>query len=274
MLNCRSVLGLLAALSVPSRLLADGSKYDLRPGLAKRFADDGTACVFAASENPASGTEVLVSDSARALEGILPASTFKIPHSIIALETGVVADPDGDVFKWDGVERSIPEWNRDHTLRSAIAVSAVPVYREIARRIGPEPMKEFVQKLAYGNGDIGGAPVDAFWLRGNLRVSPVQQLQFIGQLLRGKLPVSQRSQEIVRDILPLTKVGSAVIRAKTGLVGGDSPAADAKVGWLVGWAEKGSTQTAFALNLDIREPRHIASRMKLAQLLLADTGAI
>jgi len=42
----------------------------------------------------------------------------------------------------------------------------------------------------------------------------------------------------------------------------------------VGWAEKGSTQTVFALNLDIHEPRHIATRMKLAQLLLADVGAI
>jgi beta-lactamase class D len=62
------------------------------------------------------------------------------------------------------------------------------------------------------------------------------------------------------------------------LVGLDdqSPAgsASATIGWLVGWVEKGSKQTTFALNLDIREPRHAASRMKLAQQLLADVGAM
>jgi len=46
------------------------------------------------------------------------------------------------------------------------------------------------------------------------------------------------------------------------------------LGWLVGWVEKGSAQTVFALNMDYREPRHIADRMKLAQQCLADIGAI
>jgi beta-lactamase class D len=46
------------------------------------------------------------------------------------------------------------------------------------------------------------------------------------------------------------------------------------LGWLVGWAEKGPASTVFALNLDIREPRHVADRMKLAQQCLTDIGAI
>jgi beta-lactamase class D len=48
----------------------------------------------------------------------------------------------------------------------------------------------------------------------------------------------------------------------------------ATVGWLVGWVENGSRQTHFALNLDIREPRHVASRMKIAQQQLSNLGAI
>jgi beta-lactamase class D len=163
-------------------------------------------------------------------------------------------------------------------LRSAIAASAVPVYQEIARRIGADRMRMYVDKLDYGNRDIGGSPIDYFWLRGNLRISPLQQIEFLDRLRRAVLPVSKRSQDLVRDILPVTKVGDSVIRAKSGLIGVDdkSPAGgvSATVGWLVGWAEKGSTQTVFALNLDIREPRHIASRMKLAQQLLSDVQAI
>jgi beta-lactamase class D len=75
----------------------------------------------------------------------------------------------------------------------------------------------------------------------------------------------------------VTKVGNAIIRAKSGLIGVDDKSPNgnvATVGWLVGWAERGSAETVFALTLDIREPRHIASRAKLAQQLLADIGAV
>jgi|GEM_PF-5467902 len=39
-----------------------------------------------------------------ASKGNLPASTFKIPNSVIALETGVVEN-DSTLFKWDGEKR-------------------------------------------------------------------------------------------------------------------------------------------------------------------------
>jgi beta-lactamase class D len=42
----------------------------------------------------------------------------------------------------------------------------------------------------------------------------------------------------------------------------------------VGWAERGSASTVFALNLDVRELRHITGRMNLTQACLADIGAI
>ena len=180
---------------------------------------------------------IIASDKVRSGEGKLPASTFKIPNSLIALETGVVADPDKDVFKWDGVTRSIEAWNKDHTLRSAIAASAVPVYQEIARRIGAERMQKYLDLLDYGNRDIGGG-IDQFWLTGNLRIDPMQQVDFVDRLRRGVLPVSKRSQELVRDILPVTKVGDATIRAKSGLLG--RRAGKPSLGWMVGWTEKGS----------------------------------
>jgi beta-lactamase class D len=276
MIDRRHLLRLLAAATIlPSRAHADlPSRFELRGDLARRFADDGTVGAFAAYKVDVDA--VIVTDSNRVKQAILPASTFKIANSIIALEIGVVADPDKDVFKWDGVVRAFPDWNKDHTMRTAIAASAVPVYQEIARRIGPERMKAYVDKLDYGNRDIGGAPIDYFWLGGNLRISPLQQIEFLDRLRRDALDVSRRSQDLVRDIIPATKVGDATIRAKSGLIGVDnkSTGASASVGWLVGFAEKADTQTVFALNLDVREPRHIASRAKLAQQLLSDVGAI
>jgi beta-lactamase class D len=207
----------------------------------------------------------------RSGEGKLPASTFKIPNSIIALETGAVEDPDKDVFKWDGVTRSIEAWNKDHTLRSAISASAVPVYQEIARRIGAERMQKFVDLLDYGNHNIGGG-IDQFWLTGDMRIDPMQQVDFLDRLRRGVLPVSKRSQELVRDILPTVKVGESVIRYKTGLLGAER--GQPSLGWLVGWAEKGNAQTVFAMNMDCKTQDHIAARMTATQQCLTDIGAI
>jgi beta-lactamase class D len=272
MINRRHALGLLAAASfMPSRGFANVApqRSEIRDGLAKHFADEDTVGTFVGYK--VDDYLVISSDRNRSGEAQLPASTFKIPNSLIALETGVVGDPDKDVFKWDGVVRSIEGWNRDHTLRTAIAASAVPVYQEIARRIGAERMQKYVDLFEYGTRDIGGG-IDQFWLTGNLRIDPVQQVDFVDRLRRGVLPVSKRSQDLVRDILPVTKAGDAIIRAKSGLLGAEI--GKPSLGWMVGWAEKGSEHTVFALNLDVREPRHVADRMKLTQQCLTDIGAI
>src|SRR6476659_782020 len=271
-INRRHALGLLAAASIlPNRGFANVSyqRSEFRDDLPKRFFDVGTAGTFVGYK--VDDYLIIASDKVRSGEARLPASTFKIPNSIIALETGVVADPDKDIFKWDGVTRSIEAWNKDHTLRSAIAVSAVPVYQEIARRIGQERMQKYVDLLEYGNRDIGGG-IDQFWLTGNLRIDPMQQIAFVDRLRRGVLPVSKRSQDLVRDILPVTKAGQATIRAKTGLLGAEQ--GKPSLGWMVGWAEKGSSRTVFALNMDCKEPAHIADRMTITQQCLDDIGAI
>jgi beta-lactamase class D len=271
LINRRHALGLLAAAGIPPRALANVApqRSEINDALAKRFADAGTAGTFVGYKTD--DYLIIASDPDRSGQAFPPASTFKIPNSLIALETGVVGDPDKDVFKWDGVKRSIEAWNQDHTLRSAIAASAVPVYQEIARHIGAERMQKYVDLFEYGNRNIGGG-IDQFWLTGELRIDPIQQIDFVDRLRRGVLPVSKRSQDLVRDILPVTKAGDATIRAKSGLLGAEL--GKPSLGWLVGWAEKGSAQTVFALNLDVREPRHVADRMTLAQLCLTDIGAI
>jgi beta-lactamase class D len=284
MIHRRHALGLLATASLlPSRVIATVAwqRSEIREALAKHFADDGTQGTFVGYK--VDDYVVISSDRTRSGEPKLPASTFKIPNSLIALETGVVEDPDKDVFKWDGVKRPIEAWNKDHTMRTAIAASVVPVYQEIARRIGQERMQKYVDLFEYGNRDIGGG-IDQFWLTGNLRIDPVQQVDFVDRLRRGVLPISKRSQDLVRDILPVTKVGDSVIRAKSGLLGAER--SQASLGWMVGWAEKGATPpqsapnekpaaaTVFALNMDCTEPRLIPERMALTIACLKDIEAI
>jgi len=95
------------------------------------------------------------SDPTRCDRGYIPASTFKIANTIIGLETGVVSDADSPL-PWDGKQYDNPDWNRDHTLRSAVQVSCVPCFQSIARKVGEAQMKDWVSRLDYGNHDIGG----------------------------------------------------------------------------------------------------------------------
>ena len=78
----------------------------------------------------------------------LPASTFKILNSLISLETGVIPDEIA-ILTWDGVQRSIPGWNRDLNMREAFKLSAVWFYQVLARRVGHERMQQE---------DTGGEP--------------------------------------------------------------------------------------------------------------------
>ena len=72
-------------------------------------------------------------DFSWAKTGIIPASTFKIPNSIIALETGIIKS-DTTVFKWNGEKRRFKKWEEDLTFKKAFQVSCVPCYQEIARK--------------------------------------------------------------------------------------------------------------------------------------------
>ncbi len=247
-------------------------RVEMQPDLGDAFTEAGTAGTFALFD-PSDGGRTVVTDRERAETAYLPASTFKIPNALIALETGVVADADSTMFPWDKVVRDFDAWNQDHTLRSAFKASAVPVYQDIARKIGPERMQHYVNAFDYGNREIGGAPIDSFWLNGNLRISALQQIDFLQRFYRGELPVSKPNQEIVRDIMLLEVSELGTLRGKTGAVGiGVASGAKATLGWLVGWLEHSPSKPYFfALNLDAREPKHMAMRLPLVKTLLKRT---
>ena len=206
-----------------------------------------------------------VYDPERAARKFTPASTFKIPHSLIALETGVVQDERQPVFRWDGTQRDIPDWNRDHTLRTAIKYSVVWVYQEIARQVGAEREARYVKGFDYGNGDTSG-PVDQFWLGGPLRISAFGQIAFLKKLVGGELPVSERSVRIVRDILINDAGPTYVLRAKTGAD------FDAKIGWWVGWVEREDNAFFFAVNIDFPEMSN--KRQEVTRAILREIGVL
>ena len=198
----------------------------------------------------AAGEPIVRTDPQRCAERFLPCSTFKIPNSIIGLETGVLQDAN-TVIPWDQDKYPKQAWwpeswtDHEHDLRSAFHHSFVPFYRALATRVGSESMQKYVRQFEYGNQSIGGN-LDSFWLDGDIAISADEQVKFLRAFYDEKLGVSPRTTEIVKDILIHQRSRGYVLSAKTGT--GDSPDGTA-IGWIVGYVQHDADVHFYAFNV-------------------------
>lgn len=177
-------------------------------------------------------------------QGHLPASTFKITNSIIALETGVV-DSDSTLFRWDGEPRRLPIWEQDLVLRDAFHYSCVPCYQEVARAIGPERMNPYLAYLDYGKMVVDSSSIDTFWLVGESKITPAEQIDFLKRFYYSELPISARTETIMKRMMVIEDHPSYTISGKTGW----SIRNDNNNGWFVGYVEVADNVFFFAINI-------------------------
>jgi len=200
--------------------------------------------------------EILSNPSTGCATRITPASTFKIPHALAALDAGVISGVD-ETIKYDGSEQPFEVWRHDQTLASAIRFSAVWYFQRLAQRLGPEREREYLRKFQFGNMDSTSG-LTTFWIGGSLQVSPQEELRFLVDLFEDRLPIPKSTQAAVRQLLvqPRGAVVNArgeqpfnapwpddlVVRAKTGSAT-DKSGVEAR--WLVGQVTRGRRSLVF-----------------------------
>lgn len=198
-----------------------------------------------------------------------PASTAKIPHTLIALEEGY-ADGPYAYFEWDGQERFLEVWNQDQTLSSAFKYSVIWVYQQITRDLGYETMSAWIDQFGYGNRNIG-SPEDiaTYWLDGPLETSARGQVRFLSKLAREMLPLTAATYHASRQVMLENSGENWELYAKTGFSGG--------IGWYVGWlqrVESGFERTyVFAFNMDIASWDDLPLRKAVVRAALNEIGA-
>ncbi|GMU86742.1 MAG: hypothetical protein AMXMBFR48_19830 [Ignavibacteriales bacterium] len=220
-------------------------KADIREDFGKFFSDenlDGTILIYNENEK-----RYIVYNPDRTRNGYIPASTFKIFNSLAALTYGAVKD-ENEIIKWDGVKRNREELNKDMDMREAFRISSVWFYQEIARRIGAENMQKALTENRYGNRNMNGG-LDRFWLDGEIRISPEQQVDFLRRMYFGKLNFSPASAQITKRIMLLKDEGDFKLYGKTGWM--DTGGID--LGWLVGFVESSGNIYFYALNVQCPE---------------------
>lgn len=258
-------LGSLAAAAF-ARPSARAEALERRQDLYPIFTEHGAVGTFVLYD--ATADSLVLVDAERAKQRFVPASTFKIANSLIALEAGAVKDAD-EVIPYGGKPQQIKAWEKDMPMREAIKVSNVRVYQELARRIGLEHYRVWLDRLRYGNREIGTA-VDRFWLDGPLRISAVEQARFVALLANQKLDASARSQAITREILRSEEKDSAALFAKTGWYFSKT---ETSIGWWTGWVEREGRTLAFSLNIDMPKLSDAPKRIEIGKALLAKLRA-
>ena len=235
-----------------------------RPEWSRFFTEaDATGSMLVVDARTAEAT-THVYHLARAQRRYSPASTFKIPHSLFALDAGILRD-EFQVIPWDGVQRPTPAWNADQNLRSAMRNSTVWVYERFARELGDARETAYLQKLGYGNAAISGEK--PFWVEGDLAISSFEQIAFLRRLYRNALPFQPVHQLLVKDVMITAAGPDWILRAKTGWTG--------SIGWWVGWIEWPSGPVFFALNMDT--PHRLADlpkRQGIARQILRSLDAL
>ena len=184
-----------------------------------------------------------------------PASTYKIPHALIALETGVIT-PDS-VEKWDGTRyEHQPKWNLNHTVISALRPSVLWFFQRIAPRIGAERAAAWLEKFEYGNRNVSG-PITRYWVDGSLAISPTEQIAFLRRFYTRALPVQphyidrvrqglEQDRGTVENSLGIHKLAGNWSHTRLNAKTGATTTEDYRVSWLVGLLTVDKTEYAFA----------------------------
>ncbi|WP_442865204.1 class D beta-lactamase [Acinetobacter sp. HY1485] len=231
--------------------------------IAHYFDEAHTTGVLVIKQN--NQTMVYGNDIKRSKTEYVPASTFKMLNALIGLENNKVKTT--EIFKWDGQKRAYPTWEKDMTLGEAMKLSAVPVYQTLARRIGLKLMQSEVKRVGFGNANIG-TQVDNFWLVGPLKITPMQEVNFVDQLAHQTLSFKRSTQQQVKNMLLIANQNGSSIYAKSGW-------SASQVGWLTGWVEQPNGRiVSFSLNMQMQKNMQPTIRNEIVMKSLEDLNIL
>jgi beta-lactamase class D len=249
--------------------------------LSVSTARAGTVCSLVAD----AATGKILKQEGHCDERVTPASTFKIAISLMGYDSGFLTDEHAPALPFhEGYPDWIPSWKATTDPTSWIKNSVVWYSQQITTSLGEERFRHYVAAFHYGNADVSGDPdkhngLTRAWLSSSLRISPLEQVDFLEKIVRRQLPVSAHAYDMTNRVTAIeVLVDGWSLHGKTGtgapLQADGSANWDHAFGWFVGWATKGDRTLVFA-RLDQEEKQEsVSAGLRTRDAFLKDLPAL
>lgn len=217
---------------------------------------------------------------------VTPASTFKIPLSVMGFESGFLVVENAPRLNYQSGD---PNWGGQTWMQPTgpeewMKYSVVWYSQRITHSLGEDRLKAYVESFGYGNADLSGDPgkangLDRAWISSSLKVSPAEQVKFLRRLVNYELPVRKSAVEKTARITKMAqntagweihgKTGTAFPRNAAGI-----PDEARGYGWFVGWANKGSRTLVFARLTQDEQTHVVPAGLRVRDQFLAEWKAM
>ena len=180
---------------------------------------------------------------------VTPCSTFKIALSLMGFDSAVLENKEVPVWDFqEGDSTSLDFRKSSQTPESWMKTSCVWFSQILTSKLGLQEVQKYLCLFDYGNQDMTGGLTKA-WLSSTLKISLIEQVDFLQKMIRSDLPVSSHAIQMTKSLLFLEELpGGWSLFGKTGL-GRLQEDNSKEVGWFVGWIEKGEDIFVFAYNI-------------------------
>lgn len=196
-----------------------------------------------------------------------PLSTYKIYSALLALESGIIS-PSQSYLPWDGQEHRYPAWNTGQTLDTAMEHSATWYFQALDRQAGHRAICDFIQKIGYGNQNIG-RDTATYWGDSTLKISPVEQVELLRKFYNNEFGFSQENIDAVKQSICLSATEHGTMYGKTGTAEEDGKNI---AGWFIGYLETERNVYFFATNIQKETQATGSAAAELTCSILASMG--
>lgn len=188
---------------------------------------------------------------------VTPASTFKIPISLMGFDSGVLKNEHAPYLPYKQSYKSAnPSWRHDADPASWLRESIVWYSQQVTAQLGAARIRRYVSAFDYGNRHLDSVAgmddaVALSELSPTLRISPLEQTDFLRKVVNRSLPLSAHAYDVTERLLKAAalpngwqvygKTGTASVQLADG-----SRSDEQDIGWYVGWVVKDGRTLVFA----------------------------
>ncbi len=196
---------------------------------------------------------------------ISPASTFKIPLSLMGYDSGYLSNLELPELPFRAEYVASLASHKHPTSPAYWMKNSVVWYSQLLTEwLGMARLQHYVAQFDYGNQDLSGDAgknngLTRAWLSSSLKITPLQQLIFLQKLLDHDLAVTEEAYAYTEQLLKQDNTDMAYqIYGKTGSVVAPVDSSGKlitgrQLGWFVGWVQKSDKKLIF-VNI-INEPK-------------------